>query len=107
MILTPNRVFTLTKEVWDVVYLEQLENACNPERNAEVAAIVMEPGLAHICLITGHMTLVKSRIEKKISKGHIQKKFGKADKAMTKFFQNIYTALLTKIDFEKVKCILL
>jgi len=51
--------------------------ACSPELKAEVAAVVMEPGLAHVCLITDQMTLVKARIQKKVPKN----KYGKQDKA--------------------------
>lgn len=107
LVLEPNRAFTLTKPVWDAVYLEALEESTNPERIAEIAAIVMEVGLAHVCLIAGNMTVVKGRIQKSMPKGHAQKRFGKTDKAMEKYFEMIYRTLATKINLDRIKVIIL
>ena len=40
-----------------------LELACDVTQHADVAAVVMQEGLAHICLVTPSMTLVRSKIE--------------------------------------------
>lgn len=58
-----NRKFTLQKPLWDSVALERVEMACDPAANADVAAVVMQEGLAHVCLITPSMTLVRSKID--------------------------------------------
>lgn len=58
-----NRKFTLRKALWDSVALERVEMACDPAANADVAAVVMQEGLAHVCLITPSMTLVRSKID--------------------------------------------
>lgn len=47
-----NRQFTLAKKQWDSVVLERIEQACDPAWSADVAAVVMQEGLAHICLVT-------------------------------------------------------
>lgn len=57
------RNFTIQKAVWDTVVLDRLEEACDPVKQAEVAAVVMQPGLANICLLTGSMTIVRQRID--------------------------------------------
>lgn len=44
------RIFGITKVCWDQVFLDRIDEACHPERQAEVAAIVMHHGLAHVCL---------------------------------------------------------
>merc|ERR1712141_769647 len=44
-----NRKFVLTKEEWDVVCIERIENACDPTKKADVGAIVMQEGIAHVC----------------------------------------------------------
>ena len=36
--------------------------------SADVAVLVMEDGLAHLCLIKGHMSIIISKIEKNIAK---------------------------------------
>lgn len=57
------RNFTIQKAIWDTVVLDRLEEACDPVKQAEVAALVMQPGLANVCLLTGSMTIVRQRIE--------------------------------------------
>ncbi len=57
------RSFTIQKACWDTVVLDRLDEACDPVKQAEVAAIVMQPGLANICLLTGSMTIVRQRID--------------------------------------------
>jgi len=59
----PNRKFTLQKTCWDVVAIERIEMACDPTQNADVAAVVMQEGIAHVCLLTGEMTLVRAKID--------------------------------------------
>ena len=39
------------------------ELACDVTQHADVAAVVMQEGLAHVCLVTPSMTLVRSKIE--------------------------------------------
>ncbi|XP_073822159.1 protein pelota-like [Musca autumnalis] len=58
-----NRKFELRKPEWDSIALERIEMACDPTQSADVAAVVMQEGLAHVCLITPSMTLVRSKIE--------------------------------------------
>ena len=43
-----------------------LEQACDVTQHADLAAIVMQEGLAHVCLITASMTLVRAKIETNI-----------------------------------------
>ena len=35
-------------------------------QNADVAAVVMQEGIAHICLITSNMTIVRAKIDQVI-----------------------------------------
>ena len=42
------------------------ELACDVTQHADVAAVVMQEGLAHVCLVTPSMTLVRSKIETSI-----------------------------------------
>jgi len=97
--------FSIEKQRWDQIFLDILEDACNPERQAELAAVVMQNGLAHICLVTGSLTVTKNRIEMNIPK----KRTGSSqqEKAMTKFFNAVYESMLRNLDFSKVKVVLL
>jgi hypothetical protein len=62
-------------------------------------------GLAHVCLITGALTITKARIELNIPK----KRTGSTQhgKSMMRFYEAVYQAILRHIDFAKVKCVLL
>lgn len=84
-----NRKFTLQKVLWDSVALERVEMACDPAANADVAAVVMQEGLAHVCLITPSMTLVRVKIDITIPrkrKGFVQQH----EKVILKFFVHTF-----------------
>ena len=63
--------FTLAKGRWDAVYLERLDLATNIAKQADVACVVMSLGLAHVCLISGEMTVVRAKIEQSVPKKRI------------------------------------
>jgi protein pelota len=63
-----NRKFVITKPEWDSIALERVEMACDPGQSADVAAVIMQDGIAHICLITPSMTIVKLKIDITIPK---------------------------------------
>ena len=100
-----NQNFGIEKDCWDQIYLDILEEATHPDRQAEVAAVVMQTGLAHVCLVTGALTITKAKIETNIPK----KRTGSTqhEKSIKRFFEAIYQAILRHIDFSKVKCVLL
>lgn len=43
-----------------------IDMACDAARSADVAAVIMHEGLAHICLLTSSMTVVRMRVEMNI-----------------------------------------
>lgn len=101
-----NRKFSLMKHEWDSVALERIDTACDPMQNADVAAIVMQEGLAFVCLITASMTLVRAKVDVPIPrkrKGFIQQH----EKGLTKFYDTIMQAILRHINFDIVKCVIL
>jgi len=42
------------------------ELACDPMQHADLGAVVMQEGLANVCLVTSCMTLVRAKIETNI-----------------------------------------
>ena len=100
-----NQNFGIEKDCWDQIFLDRIDEACNPDRQAEVAAVVMHTGLAHVCLVTGALTITKARIDVNIPK----KRTGSSQnaKAINKFFEAVYQAILRHVDFTKVKVVLL
>lgn len=99
------RAFTVEKDEWDSVALARVEEACDPARSAEIAAVVMGEGTASVCLITDSMTVVRARIDMQIPRK--RRLTGAAhDKSVTKFFEAVLQAVLANIDFEHVKCVI-
>ena len=98
------RKFTVIKDLWDSVALEMVQEACDAKATADLAAVVMEMGLAHVCLVTKSMTITKARIELSVPR----KRPGSSqhDKQRDKFFEYILQALLQHLDFEVVKAVI-
>lgn len=102
-----NRQFTLEKTYWDSMFRDTLKIACDPVRGSEIAAVVMQEGLAHVCLITPSMTLTMARIEKKIVKKGGAAKNTSHDTGRISFFKDIYDAINKHIDMDAMKVIII
>ncbi len=106
MELDQQRPFSLTKTVWDSMAIDYLKQACDPAASADVVAVMMQEGLANICLVGQSITTVKARIETSIPR-----KRGPAiagyDKALNKFFENVLQAVLRHVNFTVVRCLVI
>uniref|UniRef100_A0A8C4ECG2 Protein pelota homolog n=1 Tax=Dicentrarchus labrax TaxID=13489 RepID=A0A8C4ECG2_DICLA len=94
-----NRKFTLAKKSWDSV------QACDATQKADVAAVVMQEGLANLVLVTPAMTLLRAKVEVTIPR----KRRGSCtqhEKALERFYEAVMQAILRHINFDVVKCIL-
>ncbi|KAI6214474.1 Protein pelota-like protein [Aphelenchoides besseyi] len=101
-----NRQFTLTKEVWDSMDLERLQNSADITHVADVAAVVMHEGLANVCLLTSTMTVVKSKIDVQIARK--RKGFSSQhDKSLSRFFEMIVHAFMKHVVMENLKCVII
>lgn len=101
-----NRKFVLAKECWDAIALERIDNACDPSQKADVAAVVMQEGLAHLCLVTSNMTLTRAKIDVNIPRKR-KGNCSQHDKGLTRFFEAIVQAILRHINFDIVKCFII
>ncbi|CDR40071.1 CYFA0S04e03004g1_1 [Cyberlindnera fabianii] len=104
--VTYNSPFSLYKDEWDSRSKELIHKACDVDAKAEVAAVVLQEGVAHLCLITENMTVLKEKVEKSIPK----KRRGDSsayDKALEKFFKMVVESILKCFDLEKLKAIIL
>lgn len=100
------RNFTLEKaEGWDSVALDTLTEAVDQDRKAQLWAVVMQEGLANICLITEHQTILRQRIEVSLPK----KRAGSSDhdKSLQRFYQTTFDSLLRQMDLTDPKPLLL
>jgi len=101
-----NREFTLYKSFWDTVALDRINSACDPTQYADLGAIVMQEGLAHVCLITPTMTITRARIEISIprkgkgsTEGH--------ENGLNRFFDIIIQSIEKHFNFSIIKCIII
>lgn len=99
-----NQVFIVYKLLWDTVYMERIKDASDPCAKADIASIVMQEGLAHICLITPFLTQTRARIERNMPKK--RDGYDKHSKAMSSFFSDIYEAMIKYINFDIVQVVL-
>ena len=101
-----NKNFTITKQLWDSIALDRMEEATNPERHADAAAVVMNEGVASVCLISGGMTHIRAKIEGSIPRKH-KAAVNSHDKAVTRFYENVLNAMVRHIPFDTVKAIII
>lgn len=101
-----NRTFTLTKiDGWDSVFKANLSQALSDDRNGALAAVVMQEGMANICLITQFRTLLKTRVESVVPKKRDSS--SEQDAGIRRFFDKTLSSLLRAIDFSASRPLLL
>ncbi|KAI5055666.1 hypothetical protein GOP47_0029187 [Adiantum capillus-veneris] len=100
------RPFTLAKDCWDSIAIDTLKVACDPAATAEVAALMIQEGLAYVCLVGQSVTTTKTKIEASIPRKHGPAIAG-YDKAINKFLENVLQAVLRHIDFSVVRCLII
>eukprot|EP00198_Chlamydomonas_reinhardtii_P005586 XP_001694922.1 Dom34 protein [Chlamydomonas reinhardtii] len=100
------RAFTLKKAAWDALDIERVRQATDVSLSADLAAVLITEGLAHVCLVGGSTTLVRARVE-----ANLPRKRGAAaagyDKAWTRFLDHVFTAVVRHVDFGVVKCLVI
>ncbi|KAI0594876.1 hypothetical protein F4775DRAFT_415828 [Biscogniauxia sp. FL1348] len=101
-----NRSFTIWKKYgWDSVARETLSDALKHDKDGAVAAVVMQEGIANICLITEYRTILKQRVESTIPKKRSAS--SDQDSGMRRFFDKTLSTLIRSIDFAKPRPLLL
>jgi len=102
--LAPGRDFSLRKTRWDSVYLDRLREATDVAARAQVAAVVMQMGLALVCLVTDQMTVVRAKVELSVAKKRAADATAH-DKDAARFFQQALEAFVRNVDLDAVKCV--
>lgn len=103
-----NKPFKLNKPEWDDISYGIILEASSIEAKAEVGAVIMEEGVAHLCLVTDSMTVLRNKIEKSIPrKSRGESGGGNHDKAMGKFLNMVQATMIRNFDLGKLKVIIL
>lgn len=96
-----SRKFSLEKaDGWDSVALDMLREACDTEARAQLWAVVMGEGIANICLITEHQTILRNRVEVSVprkGKGRIDQHM----KGLEKFHNAVLTSLMQHMESKR------
>ncbi|KFY45229.1 hypothetical protein V494_01066, partial [Pseudogymnoascus sp. VKM F-4513 (FW-928)] len=105
-----HRNFTLEKAQenggWDSIALDVVREAVRVDKEGAVPAVVMQEGLANICLITEHQTILRQRVEVAIPK----KRAGRAgdhDKGLERFFHAVLETLGRHVDISQPRPLLI
>lgn len=99
------RPFQLIKKCWDKFAFQEISEAANPISNATVAAVMMQSGLAHICIVGRNTTIVKAKISKSIPK--VKVRGAGNSEAKQKFFQMTADSLIKEVPIKDMKCIII
>lgn len=99
--------FTLLKKNFDSYAKKLLDEACNLEAKADTAAIVLQEGVAHVCILTASSTILKQKIEYSLPKKKTTTDIIKFDEKTEKFYKAIYASIVKNYDFNKLKMIIL
>ncbi|OBA23321.1 hypothetical protein METBIDRAFT_38160 [Metschnikowia bicuspidata var. bicuspidata NRRL YB-4993] len=103
-----NKSLKINKPEWDDISYGIVLEASSVEKKAEVGAVVLQEGVAHLCLVTDKMTVLRNKIEKAIPRKSRGDAGGSAhDKAMAKFLDMVQLTLSRNFDIEKLKVIIL
>ncbi len=107
---------TITKPEWNETRLDILRELTNPTQNTEVAVLVMQEGLANLCLLRATTTktcaVITRTIPKKKSTSSSSSSSSSSsggmayEEAMRKFFQDIYAAIRLHLPIESLKVVL-
>lgn len=104
--LQPHRAFSIEKEHWDSMHMERLQLAINPAADADLGAVMMQEGLAHVLMVSRSLTLTRSRIEVAIPRKGKNALYNR-DSAMTRFFREVLRACLQYLDLSHLKVLLI
>ncbi|CCF53484.1 hypothetical protein NDA11_004477 [Ustilago hordei] len=105
--LEVNRALTITKESWDAVHLERLGESTDVNQRAEVGAVVLGDGTAAVCLLTGHMTVVRQRIDVAIPRKRKGLPATAAEKATARFYVQVYNAVVKLLELPALRLVIL
>lgn len=104
--LEVNRAFTVIKpDGWDSIAKAALQESLADDKDGAMAAVVMQEGLANICLITQFRTVLKVRVESVIPKK--RDLASDQDAGMRRFFEKTLSTLVRTMDFSESRPLLL
>lgn len=99
--------FTILKESWDEYDLSIMNDLCSVEKKADVGAVVLQEGVAHICYVTDSMTTLEAKVEKSIPRKNTEYGTRDLDKAMNTFLTMTANTMIRHFNFNRLRVVLL
>lgn len=99
--------FTIIKEEFNAYEEKVLNEACHIEQKSDTAAVVLQEGIAHVCLLTSSSTILKQKIEYTLPKKKRSTDVMKFDEKTEKFYKATYVSIKNHFDFEKLRVVIL
>ncbi|CCC71214.1 hypothetical protein NCAS_0G03270 [Naumovozyma castellii] len=99
--------FTIIKDDFDKFAERLLKESCNPVAKSDTAAIALQEGIAHVCLLTPSSTLLRQKIEYSMPKKKRSTDVMKFDEKTHKFYKAIYESIKKNYDLDSLKLIIL
>lgn len=100
-----NNKLTICKERWDSMFLSELDAATDVHKTAEVAVVLLEAGTANFHLLTAVLAKDVHRVSVPLPRKRASTTG--YDKAVIRFFEQVYSGIKDHVNLELVKCVLL
>lgn len=100
-----NNPVTIGKECWDAIYLDQLSEATDVHKTAEVTVVLIDAGIANFYLLTAVLAKDVHRISVTLPKKRVTTT--NYDKARDRFFEQVIQGVKDHVNFDLVKCVVL
>jgi len=100
-----NNKLTLGKECWDFMYLQSLDAATDVHKTSEVAVVLLEAGTANFHLLTAVLAKDVHRVSVALPRKRLTTTG--YDKAIIRFFEQVYSGIRDHISLDLVKCVVL
>lgn len=99
--------FTIIKRDFNKYSQKLLDESSQTDAKADTGAVVLQEGIAHVCLLTNSSTILKQKIEYSLPKKKRATDVAKFEQKTEKFYKAIYESMKKSFDFEKLKIIIL
>lgn len=104
--IEPCRAFSITKHNWDSIAMDRLELALDPAADAQLGAVIMEEGLAHVLVVSRSLTITKARLEVNIPRKGKNAIFSRSS-SLQKFNAVVLRAMLQHLDLDHLKVVII
>ncbi|CAI4058410.1 hypothetical protein SUVZ_03G0620 [Saccharomyces uvarum] len=105
--VTYEHQFTIFKHHFNKYAKRLLKEALELETKSDTAAVVLQEGISHVCLLTASSTILKQKIEISMPKKKDATDINKFNEKTEKFYRATYDAMMKNFNFDELRMIIL